>query len=221
MTFDWNDYSTESGTEDVPLLLSQRSQVLILAAMQNLEFRSNWVEVDDATWDDIDAAVGDAYEEIMELVMPDFTPVGVVTMWGHHTSIPDKWLFCYGQEVDIDDYPDLYAVIGWAYGSPSVGTKFKLPNLVDRFPLGADSGDSEEEIGNTGGEENHVLTIAEMPAHSHNILKASTVAAINTRAAIGSNNAIADQSTSSVGSGNAHNNMPPFLRIEFIIKALP
>jgi len=69
MSFDWNDYSADSDTEDVSLLLSTRSQSLILAAMNALDFRSSWVEVDDATWDDIHAAIGEAYEEIMEIVM--------------------------------------------------------------------------------------------------------------------------------------------------------
>lgn len=67
MSFDWNDYSADSDTEDVSLLLSARSQSLILAAMRNLDSRMSWVEVDDVTWDDIDAAVAEAYEEIMEI----------------------------------------------------------------------------------------------------------------------------------------------------------
>lgn len=64
--FDWDEYSANSGTEDVPLLLSERSQQLILAAMEVLQGRSSWLPVDDATWDDIDAAIGEAYEEITE-----------------------------------------------------------------------------------------------------------------------------------------------------------
>lgn len=74
MPFNWNEYSGDSDTEDVSLLLSIRSQSLILAAMQALEFRSGWLDVDDSTWDEIDAAVGEAYEEIMEIIPPVTIP---------------------------------------------------------------------------------------------------------------------------------------------------
>jgi hypothetical protein len=78
MSFDWSDYSADSDTEEVSLLLSTRSQSLILAAMETLDSRFNWVDVDDSTWDDIHAAVGEAYEEIMEsVVMPQGTIGGI------------------------------------------------------------------------------------------------------------------------------------------------
>ena len=63
----WDDYNADSGTESVPLLVSERSQSLILAAMQYLDFRSNWNEVDDTTWNDIEKSVAEAYQEIMTL----------------------------------------------------------------------------------------------------------------------------------------------------------
>lgn len=81
MSFDWNDYSADSDTEDVSLLLSARSQSLILAAMRNLDSRSSWVEVDDATWDEIDAAIGEAYEEIMEVVTMPAGTIGGIRMF--------------------------------------------------------------------------------------------------------------------------------------------
>jgi len=64
--FDWATYESFSDFEDVPLLLSIRSQQMILAVMQRFQFRSQWLEVDDATWDDIEASIDEAYEEIME-----------------------------------------------------------------------------------------------------------------------------------------------------------
>jgi hypothetical protein len=64
--FNWEEYSAQSGTEDVPLLLSNMSQQLILAAMLQLQSRSNWLEVEAAVWDEIEAAVAEAYEEIIE-----------------------------------------------------------------------------------------------------------------------------------------------------------
>lgn len=56
---------------------------------------------------------------------------GMVTYWGD--EVPDGWLECDGSEVLRADYPALFAVIGTAFGAPSSDTKFKLPDLRDRF----------------------------------------------------------------------------------------
>ena len=56
---------------------------------------------------------------------------GMVTYWGE--EVPDGWLECDGSEVLRADYPALFAVIGTAFGAPSSDTKFKLPDLKDRF----------------------------------------------------------------------------------------
>ena len=56
---------------------------------------------------------------------------GMVTYWGD--EVPDGWLECDGSEVLRADYPALFAVIGTTFGAPSSDTKFKLPDLKDRF----------------------------------------------------------------------------------------
>lgn len=56
---------------------------------------------------------------------------GMVTYWGN--EVPDGWLECDGSEVLRADYPALFAVIGTTFGAPSSDTKFKLPDLRDRF----------------------------------------------------------------------------------------
>ena len=56
---------------------------------------------------------------------------GMVTYWGD--EVPDGWLECDGSEVLRVDYPALFSVIGTAFGVPSDDTKFKLPDLRDRF----------------------------------------------------------------------------------------
>ncbi len=56
---------------------------------------------------------------------------GMVTFWGE--DVPDGWLECDGSEVLRVDYPGLFAVIGTTFGAPSSDTKFKLPDLRDRF----------------------------------------------------------------------------------------
>jgi len=75
--WDWGWYEADSGTETVPLLLSIRSQQLALSALNKMDSRFAWVEVDDATWDDIEEAIAEAYEEIMEPQIVNETLVGV------------------------------------------------------------------------------------------------------------------------------------------------
>ena len=56
------------------------------------------------------------------------TPVGTIQAFGG-TAIPTGWLLCDGTELNRTDYPDLFAVIGTSFGTPSANTKFKLPDL--------------------------------------------------------------------------------------------
>ena len=74
--------------------------------------------------------------------------------------------------------------------------------------------------GSFGGEESHILTTAEMPAHSHTYNERTTNTSFGLVAGTG-NNGIVTSSTSSVGSNTPHNNMPPYLAVRYIIKAKP
>jgi len=64
--WDWEWYEADSDTEDVSLLLSKRSQQLALSALNKMDKRASWLEVDDATWDNIEAALAEAYEELID-----------------------------------------------------------------------------------------------------------------------------------------------------------
>jgi len=61
------------------------------------------------------------------------------------------------------DYPELFACYGTTYGAPS-GATFSLPDLRDRFPVGAGLSYAH---GSTGGESTHQLTVAELASHPH------------------------------------------------------
>lgn len=90
----------------------------------------------------------------------NITPPGAIISFGGPTA-PSGWLLCDGASYLRTDYPNLFAMIGVAYGA-SDGAHFSVPNLADRFPVGKSG---TKTLGGTGGS----TTIAEanLPAHTH------------------------------------------------------
>ena len=160
-------------------------------------------------------------------------PVGVVQMWAG-AEAPAGWLLCQGQAVSRTTYAALYAVCGTAYGTGNGSSTFNLPDLRARMPLGLNGSGTFNALGKTGGEENHTLTTAEMPSHGHEVTagqamtklgvwNTNMVASENWRSissTTGSDGTLGVVSASNTGGGGAHNNMPPYLVMNFIIKAL-
>ncbi|MFZ2456172.1 MAG: tail fiber protein [Candidatus Altiarchaeia archaeon] len=162
---------------------------------------------------------------------------GEVRMFARN-NVPSGWLACEGQELNIADYPALYAVIGIAYGGDG-DTTFKLPDLRGRSPIGGGQGDglTDRSLGEMGGNESENLTLSQMPLHTHTgMLKA--YAAGNGDSSTPSGNvfgidpsrnrysllegslSMANGSieTLNAGSGYSHENMQPYLVIAYIIK---
>lgn len=79
--------------------------------------------------------------EAMEFPTVASVGAGTILAWaGTIATIPDGYLFCDGSEVNIADYPNLYAVIGTQYGTPACpDVKFTLPDLRNKFIVGADA----------------------------------------------------------------------------------
>jgi len=108
-------------------------------------------------------------------------PTGSITAYGGSpvTGAPGGWLMCDGSAVSRTTYSALFTVAGTAYGAGDGSTTFNLPDLRSRFPLGSSSWNGSAYVssgslmtrqpGQTGGEENHVLVTAELPAHNHGI----------------------------------------------------
>lgn len=158
----------------------------------------------------------------VECVQPVMTiPVGTIVQYGGSTP-PTGWLVCDGSSLARSGtYADLYSVIGTSFGSAD-GTHFNLPDFRDKFPKGLSA--TSESIGTTGGEAQHTLTQAEMPVHRHfqNVWNGVTTGAVGTLGvefhARGGGATQSLQETVNQGSGDPHENRPPFLALKFIIK---
>lgn len=105
--------------------------------------------------------------------------VGEVRMFaGRKDRLPPGWLLCDGQQLSRTDYPVLFDTLGDTYGPGDGTTTFNLPNYVDRSPMGAGIADAagaplttvDDANGRRyGGKAAHTLTLAQMPAHAHDI----------------------------------------------------
>lgn len=82
-------------------------------------------------------------------------------LWFSDTP-PAGWLICDGTQLNIADYPDLYAVIGFNYGGV-VGLTFGLPDLRNNVPAGKGSG-TFANLGGTFGNEFVTIDSGNLPA---------------------------------------------------------
>lgn len=149
--------------------------------------------------------------------------VGSIQMYGGATA-PTGWLLCDGSAVSRTTYARLFEVLGTAYGEGDGSTTFNVPNLQDRFALGSSS---SKALGSTGGEETHTLTTAEMPQHQHHVplynkqvtSKSGTGITFDRMIWWDSGTALPNLNTDTSGSTKAHNNMPPYIAVNYVIYA--
>lgn len=166
-----------------------------------------WAAAINQNWTDIENAVNAGAS----------APAGSITMYGA-TTAPSGWLLCDGASVLRGDYPALFAVIGTTFGSVD-GTHFNVPDLRSRSPLGTGQGSglSNRALAATVGEENHQLTVNEMPSHRHGFDSwAGTTGSSYPLQSNGVNNN--GLNTYYTGGDAAHNTMHPCLVVTFIIK---
>jgi microcystin-dependent protein len=155
---------------------------------------------------------------------------------------PAGWALCDGQLMQIIENDALFQLIGTTYGGDGQST-FALPNLQSRAPMHMGNNGQTFQIGEMNGNESVTLTVNQMPNHNHLVTVASAsqggavaVPANNTVLADETLNptpattpfpylpfvnsgavALAPNSIQQAGGSQPHDNMQPFLTVNFII----
>lgn len=150
---------------------------------------------------------------------------------------PTGWAMCNGQVLPISQNTALFSLVGTYYGGNGT-SNFSLPNLQSSAPLGSGQGPglTQRFIGETAGEPTVTLLNTEMPSHSHQA-NACTSGGVDSPAnalwgesklgktplnvyapsTAGTNVQMNPLALSPAGGSQPHNNLPPYLCLNFII----
>jgi microcystin-dependent protein len=149
---------------------------------------------------------------------------------------PKGWAFCDGQLLPISQNTALFSLLGTTYGGDGKST-FALPNLQGSVPMhpGQGPGLSLHDLGETGGSETVSLLESEIPSHTHTMMGANIPAdqaaptparamarSINVTAYVPGSPApalvaMADQMLAPAGGDQPHNNMQPYLTLNYCL----
>ena len=158
--------------------------------------------------------------------------IGTILMFAGNFA-PENWAYCDGALLAIAQYAALFSILGTTYGGDGKST-FALPNLQGNAPMqqGQGQGLTLRDLGETSGVESVTLLQSEMPVHTHT-LQADLADPADTNAVSPSasfatstggtlyqntqNTAMAFQALAVAGGGLPHNNMQPYLTLNYCI----
>lgn len=155
-------------------------------------------------------------------------PIGSIIPYSGETA-PEGYSICDGKELNRETYKELFSIIGTTFGNGDGSSTFNLPDLKGRVSVGVDNSDTDfNTLGKVGGEKTHTLTISEMPSHTHKPSTSqygqftvhSTSTAYGTPDLAGGSqayNAYVNE-TQPTGGSQAHNNLQPYIVLNYIIK---
>jgi microcystin-dependent protein len=166
--------------------------------------------------------------------------IGEIRCFGFNFA-PVDWAFCNGQLIQISQNEALYAIIGTIYGGDGV-TTFALPNLQGQIPMhwGNGPGGFNTVIGQVQGVPSVTLTTAQIPTHTHTAIAMEVpsggdperTAVPNATCYLGPGQvpdapyntaptsmtaAFSPKAISIQGGSQAHDNMQPYLVLNFCI----
>jgi microcystin-dependent protein len=157
--------------------------------------------------------------------------IGEIRIWAGNFA-PTGWALCNGQLLPISQNTALFSILGTAYGGNG-SSNFALPDLQGRVPMqpGQGQGLTPRVRGEALGSEARTLTVLEVPAHTHSLsansgngnddapggrVMARSPAGIPQYAAA-PNAVMSAGAVAAAGGGQPHNNMQPYLALNFII----
>ena len=151
--------------------------------------------------------------------------IGEIRMFGGNFA-PAGWAFCNGALIPISENDALFNLIGTTYGGDGQST-FALPNLQSRVPVHVGPGFAQ---GQSGGAETVTLTTSQIPSHSHTALantagtQSSPANNVWANSSLGQfdntnppDSTMAPQAIGASGGSQPHDNMIPFLAVNFIL----
>jgi microcystin-dependent protein len=212
----------------------------VVSALSELIEPAAWVNTGSVP---IEQANEWAAKMVEGLIVANFDPLPIGRVEAYAGIVtPDGWLLCDGSALSTTTYEKLFLVIGYTYGGS--GGSFNLPDLTNRTVV-MSGGDYA--LGANGGAKTVTLSEAEMPAHIHTASGTGVsdlghshgeVTALPNLTTIGAgapqptaipgagltapasaNLVVTDPLISSTGGGEAHENMPPFIALNYIIYA--
>lgn len=208
---------------------------IVTGALNELIYDYNFEEYGTSTVADTIAAFQTMFDHFCFDDETGCRMIGEIVTFASDTSPSPSWLSCDGASLLRADYPDLFTVIGTTFGAVD-GTHFSLPDLQGRAPIGdgTGSGLTSRALGDSFGEEDHVITVAELASHGHTDaghshtegttipstvlvgVGAPVPTALGAVGVTGTGNA----SIANTGSDSPHNNMQPSLALHYFIVAL-
>jgi len=143
---------------------------------------------------------------------------------------PKGWALCNGQLLPINQNQALFSILGTTYGGDG-RVNFALPNLQGRVPMHVGDGHAQ---GQSAGEQDHTLVVTELPEHQHTLQASadfpstsSPANAVTAAKPRGGQNIYAPPGSlptpltppalAATGGSQPHQNMQPYLTINFII----
>jgi len=202
---------------------------IVAGCLNELIYAGNFEQFGTATPDDTASVFAVMFDKF-SFEGPSCKMIGEIILWSGTSAPSDtRLLLCDGSSVDSADYPDLYTLIGLTYGGTGP-SDFFLPDLRGQVAIGQSGSHA---LGSTGGSETVTLSTGEMPSHTHTdvghthldnnatpALGAALVgvpipSAVPSVTVTGSGNA----NLTNTGGGGAHNNMQPFLTLNYYIVA--
>lgn len=150
-----------------------------------------------------------------------------------YTFAPVGWSLCQGQILPIAQYTAIFSLLGTMYGGNGT-SNFALPDLQGRVVVGADpGGPGNYPQGGTGGTEGVTLTSQQIAAHNHtasavsdagnsyspagDVWSADAANRAKIYGASAPNVAMGPNALSPAGGGQAHNNMQPYIAMNYCI----